>query len=86
MKNELIKGIIFSSAGSFWWGIIGVFYFKHVSFAGPVELVIHRTIWTAFIFSPLDNLIEEYSLSLLSIDIQFTSSNKVTLERLVNLL
>ena len=48
-KNKLLNGIIFSSAGSFWWGIIGVFYFKHVSFAGPVELVIHRTIWTAFI-------------------------------------
>ena len=49
MKNNLLNGIIFSSAGSFWWGIIGVFYFKHVSFAGPVELVIHRTIWTALI-------------------------------------
>ena len=49
MKNKLLNGIIFSSVGSFWWGIIGVFYFKHVSFAGPVELVIHRTIWTAFI-------------------------------------
>ena len=30
-----------------WWGIIGVIYFKFVSFANPVELVIHRTIWTA---------------------------------------
>ncbi len=49
MKNKLLNGIIFSSAGSFWWGIIGVFYFKQVSFAGPVELVVHRTIWTAFI-------------------------------------
>jgi len=49
MKNKLLNGIIFGSAGSFWWGIIGVLYFKHVSFAGPVELVIHRTIWTACI-------------------------------------
>ena len=49
MKNKLLNGLIFSSAGSFWWGIIGVFYFKYVSFAGPVELVVHRTIWTAFI-------------------------------------
>ena len=49
MNNKLLNGIIFSSAGSFWWGIIGVFYFKFVSFAGPVELVSHRTIWTAFI-------------------------------------
>ena len=32
-----------------WWGIIGVVYFKFVSFASPVELVVHRTIWTAFL-------------------------------------
>ena len=49
MKNKLLNGIIFSSAGSFWWGIVGVFYFKYVSFAGPVELVVHRTIWTALV-------------------------------------
>ncbi len=49
MKKKLLSGILFSSAGSFWWGIIGVFYFKYMSFAGTVELVVHRTIWTAFI-------------------------------------
>ena len=49
MKKKLLSGILFSSAGSFWWGVIGVFYFKYVSFAGTVELVVHRTIWTAFI-------------------------------------
>ena len=32
-----------------WWGIIGVIYFKFVSFANPIELVIHRTIWTAIL-------------------------------------
>ena len=49
MKRKIINGILFSSAGSFWWGVIGVFYFKYVSFAGTVELVVHRTIWTSFI-------------------------------------
>ena len=49
MKKKLLSGILYSSAGSFWWGIIGVFYFKYVSFAGTVELVVHRTIWTAFV-------------------------------------
>lgn len=49
MKKKLLNGILFSSAGSFWWGVIGVFYFKHVSFAGPLEIVVHRTIWTAFV-------------------------------------
>ena len=49
MKKKLLSGILFSSAGSFWWGVFGVFYFKYVSFAGTVELVVHRTIWTSFI-------------------------------------
>ena len=49
MKKKLLNGILFSSAGSFWWGVIGVFYFKYVSFAGPVEIVLHRTVWTAFV-------------------------------------
>ena len=55
MKNKifnhenLFKGVIYSGSGSFWWGVIGVIYFKHVSFVGPIELVIHRTIWTSLI-------------------------------------
>ena len=48
MKKNTFHGILYSSAGSLFWGTIGVFYFKFVSFAGPIELVIHRTIWTAF--------------------------------------
>ena len=49
MKQKIINGILYSAAGSFWWGIIGVLYFKYVSFVGHIELVIHRTIWTAVI-------------------------------------
>ncbi len=49
MKQKIINGILYSAAGSFWWGIIGVLYFKYVSFVGHIELVVHRTIWTAFI-------------------------------------
>ena len=49
MKKKLLSGILFSSAGSFWWGVIAVFYFKYVSFAGTLEIVIHRTVWTTFV-------------------------------------
>ena len=28
---------------------IGVFYFNFVSFASPLELVFHRTLWTALL-------------------------------------
>jgi len=41
------KGIIYIVIGSFWWGVIGVIYFRSVSFVGSVELVFHRVVWTA---------------------------------------
>ena len=49
MKKNLLKGSIFTIGASLWWGVIGVFYFKFVSFASPLELTIHRTIWTALL-------------------------------------
>ena len=49
MKKNLIKGISFTVGASIWWGVIGVIYFKFVSFASPIELTIHRTIWTALL-------------------------------------
>ncbi len=48
MKKNTFNGIIYGAGGSLWWGTIGVIYFKTSSFAGPIELVVHRTIWTAF--------------------------------------
>jgi chloramphenicol-sensitive protein RarD len=41
------KGIISTSLGSFWWGFIGVLYFKYFAFIGHIELVVHRCLWTA---------------------------------------
>ena len=49
MNKNILYGILFGASASLWWGIIGVLYFKSVAFAGPIELVIHRTIWTAFL-------------------------------------
>jgi chloramphenicol-sensitive protein RarD len=49
MKKKYFDGSLLTIGASLWWGIIGVIYFKFVSFANPVELVVHRTIWTAFI-------------------------------------
>ena len=48
MKKNTFQGILYGASGSLWWGTVGVFYFKSSSFAGPIELVVHRTIWTAF--------------------------------------
>ena len=50
MKNkDFNKGIILTALGSFWWGVIGVFYFEYISFVGHIEVVLHRCIWTSFI-------------------------------------
>ena len=47
MKKKNLEGIIYTILASLWWGIIGVIYFKFASFANPIELTVHRTIWTA---------------------------------------
>ena len=49
IENKLIKGSVFTVGASLWWGVIGVLYFNFVSFASPLELTIHRTIWTALL-------------------------------------
>ncbi len=49
MRKNLLEGSLFTIAASLWWGVIGVFYFKFVSFASPLEITIHRTIWTALL-------------------------------------
>ena len=49
MMKSLFKGSLFTVGASLWWGVIGVLYFKFVSFASALELTIHRTIWTALL-------------------------------------
>ncbi len=51
MNKNTFNGILSGGAGSLWWGIIGVLYFKSVSFVDPIELIVHRTVWTAFFTS-----------------------------------
>ena len=49
--SEFNKGIISTFVGSFWWGVIGVLYFKYISFVDPLEVVSHRVLWTiVFLF------------------------------------
>jgi chloramphenicol-sensitive protein RarD len=49
LKKSITQGLTLTVGASLWWGIIGVIYFKFVSFANPVELTIHRTLWTALL-------------------------------------
>ena len=43
------KGIISSTIGSFWWGVLGTYYFQYITFVGIFEVVVHRCIWTTLI-------------------------------------
>ena len=47
MNQKFNKGLLLTSLGSFWWGFIGVIYFKYIAFIGHIEVVIHRCLWTA---------------------------------------
>ena len=49
--NNFNKGIISTFIGSFWWGVIGVIYFKYVSIVNPFEVVSHRVLWTIIFLS-----------------------------------
>ena len=50
MKNQTTKdGIIFAAIGSLWWGLLGTFFFQYLSYAGTIEVVVHRSLWTCLI-------------------------------------
>ena len=50
MKNQTLKdGIFYASVGSLWWGVLGTYFFQYISYAGTVEVVVHRSFWTCAI-------------------------------------
>jgi chloramphenicol-sensitive protein RarD len=46
INKDFNKGVTLTALGSFWWGVLGVIYFKYISFAGHIEVVVHRCLWT----------------------------------------
>ena len=56
------KGIISSSLGSFWWGVLGTYYFQYISFIGTLEVVVHRCIWTTLILFVTTFLFGKWSI------------------------
>ena len=56
------KGIIYSSLGSFWWGVIGTYYFQYISFIGTFVVVVHRCIWTTLILFVTTFLFGKWSI------------------------
>ena len=61
-KKNFNKGVLLTSFGSFWWGFFGVIYFKYISFAGHIEVLIHRSVWTAFVLIITTLLFSKWSV------------------------
>tara|TARA_B100000427_G_scaffold114604_1_gene95132 strand:+ start:5093 stop:5971 length:879 start_codon:yes stop_codon:yes gene_type:complete len=50
MENKNLKnGIYYATIGSLWWGLLGTYFFQYISYAGTVEVVVHRSLWTCVI-------------------------------------
>ena len=75
MKN-FNKGILFTGLGSFWWGFIGVIYFRYYSYIGHIELVVHRCLWTAFMLILTTTYLSKWNLFL---NVASNKKNLVTL-------
>ena len=62
MNKNTFYGILYAASGSLWWGTLGVLYFKSAAFAGPIELVVHRTVWTAFTLIITTSLFSKWNI------------------------
>ena len=67
MEKNTFQGILYAASGSLWWGTLGVLYFKSAAFAGPIELVVHRTVWTAFFLVITTSIYSRWSIFLNSL-------------------
>ena len=61
-KKNFNKGVLLTSLGSFWWGFFGVIYFKYISFAGHIEVLIHRSVWTTFVLIATTFLFSKWNI------------------------
>ena len=60
--SNFSKGLISTSAGSFFWGFLGTIYFQYISFIGFWEVVVHRSIWTLVILLITTTLLKKWNL------------------------
>ena len=47
--KDFKNGVLSATLGSLWWGVLGTYFFQFITFAGTLEVVVHRCIWTSFI-------------------------------------
>ncbi len=62
LRKKIQKGIFSASLGSLWWGVLGTYYFQYIAFAGTLEVVIHRCIWTSLILLLTTILLNKWTI------------------------
>jgi len=60
--SKFNKGILSSTIGSTYWGFLGTYYFKYITFIGTFEVVVHRSIWTFVILLITTTIFKKWQL------------------------
>ena len=60
--KEFKNGVLSATIGSLWWGVLGTYFFQYITFAGTLEVVVHRCIWTSFILLLTTAILKKWHL------------------------
>ena len=63
MNTKKFKnGVLSATIGSLWWGVLGTYFFQYITFAGTLEVVVHRCIWTSFVLLLTTAILKKWHL------------------------
>jgi len=60
--KEFKNGALSATTGSLWWGLLGTYFFQYIAFAGTLEVVVHRCIWTSFFLLLTTTILKKWHL------------------------
>ena len=60
--KEFKNGALSATTGSLWWGVFGTYFFQYIAFAGTLEVVVHRCIWTSFFLLITTTILKKWHL------------------------
>ena len=60
--KEFKNGVLSATKGSLWWGVLGTYFFQYITFAGTLEVVVHRCTWTSFILVLTTAILKKWHL------------------------
>jgi len=60
--KEFKNGVLSATIGSIWWGLLGTYFFQFITFAGTMEVVVHRCIWTSFFLLITTTILKKWHL------------------------